>query len=347
MARQSYFVLFAAVALTTGGCASTPPISVNYYLPQGSLQIDVVRTVGCDVQDNKYILTTVTPKMVYAADYGKKKTISVRNLDGPLSNVDAAFKFTEDGRLIGLNTTQTGQGSEILKAALALANVVFPGASASGASLKAACQYARDHGKDGVLTVKFALVETFDGLPTKERISPTTEDSERFDNVGVLLDDICLTTNVVKDSGAARITYSGSSRNYVKLPLRQPAHVDIHVKPAALGECESLADDAPALWSGTAMVPQRGTEFDLLIPAAAAFGKQTFGVVLNEAGAVLELKYGKDSGAAAALGTVTEAINTAQSESSIATAAEVKAEADIIFQQERLVRCRADPPKCI
>ena len=108
------------IVLLASGCAKTPDISVNYFLPKSDLQLKVFRTVACDAAKNPVVASTVMPTVSHVADMDTPKSIKVAELDGFLSNSNLEFEFYEDGRLKGINTTSTGQGEPILKSAISL-----------------------------------------------------------------------------------------------------------------------------------------------------------------------------------------------------------------------------------
>ncbi|WP_322051855.1 hypothetical protein [Paraburkholderia bannensis] len=64
---------------------------------------------------------SLNPKPVYSADYDAKNyenglpKIHVKDLDNAMSDTDADFSFTDDGRLKGINVAQTGQASTVVK----------------------------------------------------------------------------------------------------------------------------------------------------------------------------------------------------------------------------------------
>jgi hypothetical protein len=58
------------------------------------------------------------------------------------------------------------------------------------------------------------------------------------------------------------------------------------------------------------------------------------------------VQYVSNSGAAGALGSANSLATIAQGETTSAKVAEVKAEADLIAQQQRLLQCQADPKSC-
>ena len=76
------------------------------------------------------------------------------------------------------------------------------------------------------------------------------------------------------------------------------------------------------------------------------FGKQSFTLTLADSGAVTAVDYGKVSGASGGLNASTSAMGTMVPESTANKAADMKAQADLIAQQQRLVRCQAQPDKC-
>jgi len=93
-------------------------------------------------------------------------------------------------------------------------------------------------------------------------------------------------------------------------------------------------------------VPQQGAEYNLPIPTAPIFGGQTFAVSLGESGEITSLSYGKTSGLGSALGATNDVLGAFKPETTAAKASEVQAEADLIAQQQRLIRCRLSPSQC-
>lgn len=106
-----------------------------------------------------------------------------------------------------------------------------------------------------------------------------------------------------------------------------------------------LTAQGQSIWTGTIQVPLPQT-YLLPIPKAALFGKQSFSLSLSEAGAVTSVDYGKNTGAASALNAAGAIATAAAPETVAAKAAEVKAQADLIAQQQRLARCHANPAQC-
>ena len=135
-------------------------------------------------------------------------------------------------------------------------------------------------------------------------------------------------------SAASYSSSSDSSKDTVLLTLLETANVKVDV----------LAD-GQVIWSGNVTIPGTKT-YQLPIPKAALFGKQAFSLTLSEAGAITSVEYGKNTGAVGPLNVATSAATAAAPETTAAKAADTKAQADLIAQQQRLARCQAQPAMC-
>lgn len=326
-----------AVGLTA--CATMPDVSVKYYLPKATLQTSVVRTIACDVQDNAIIATNVITKMTYTPDDGRSHTISLKSADSVWGNTETGFTLLEDGRLGGFNTTQVGQGGEIAKSAMVFAGAVLAAASADPDIVKKQCQYVRDVGKDKGLTLTFVDRELFatEGPIDSRVLEPSAESAVYFENVKNILGNICLSAKPVGTE--RRIESKPHRRDAFNVVAVNPAKYQVTVKQDGDTACK---DD---VWSGVILVPQHGQTIELPVRRAALFGKQTAAFTFAESGAPTSIKYGKDSGAAASLGAANEILGMATKTDAEDLAA-LKLEADLIAQQQRIIRCKANPAGC-
>lgn len=330
------FIVVVATAL--GGCASTPDVTATYYLPSAMLEVSVIRTVGCDALDNPSVATSVLSKVVYSRDEGQSRQISLKELDGAWTNTEMTVNFYEDGRLSGINTAQTGQGTEIVKSAAVLAAAVMAAAGTPQA-IKDACTLVRKVAKDKGVTLTFTTTEAFDSGSTFSKvIEPAADSAAYYKTLKPVMGDVCL-KGVQRDPKPRRAAFRGDAKGHIMVGLVEPAIFDIHVLQAGNEPCTSR------VWTAPVAVPQRGERYDLVIPKARAFGKQTFAVSVAESGAVTMLKYGKDSGAAGVM-TAGSELAGAFTTTAAEAAARMDAEADIIAQQQRLIRCRTDPTTC-
>jgi hypothetical protein len=100
------------------------------------------------------------------------------------------------------------------------------------------------------------------------------------------------------------------------------------------------------VWSGGVYVPQHGTAYSLPIPEPALFGQQIFELAVEESGAISKVRYAKTGGFGAALTGASDALGLLKDETPTTEAGRLKAEADVIAQQQRLVACKLNPKEC-
>lgn len=334
-------------------CASNPPVTISYYHPRADLVLTVAETVGCDTAETPITAITVTSKMVYTADRSNPQRFAIKNLDGDFSNAEVSVTLSEDGRLTGLNASQAGQGSEILQAAIVIGTAVLGAANGSqDTAIHTACEYIKNNGDKGVITVALARPDPFALDPntraplyvSSEVLGAVDGDKGKYSNIVPLAKTICYSSEPVDKTDQPPVTVDATGRKDYDLKLKQPRLVRLTLRRGA----DALTCDAKGavLWQGDVFVPQYGTPYTLPLPRAPVFGKQSFSVALGESGAVTSLKYGKESGIAPALTTASKAWDAAQPKGTAEKAADAKAEADLIAQQERVVRCKADPRAC-
>lgn len=336
-----------AASTMLGACASTPPVTVNYHLPRADAQVNVLRSVACSKDATEiYVANTVTAKIAYTADPKQRYPIDIRALDGTLANTDIGVTLADDGqRLLGFNVAQTGQGSQIVDALVAVAGVALAGSSGGNdAQLESACEYIANNGKDGVLTLAFSTIETFDSRDSGRKIGVVPQDADRLPFVEAVTGELCLSLAALGGPVEPPVEIGATKTSYQLIKLRQPARMQMAVATDELGsDCKS---PDTAFWKGDVMVPQQGTPYDIPLPKAAPFGKQSVTVGLSEAGALTSLKYGGESGLAPALGSAGKVLDLLTGSTPAQKAAALDAQADLIAQQERLLRCQRDPTTC-
>jgi hypothetical protein len=110
--------------------------------------------------------------------------------------------------------------------------------------------------------------------------------------------------------------------------------------------------DFGAVWQQTIAVPLTGDDdrISVPIPKAATFGTRKFTLALTDYGSISRLQYSATGGvsdAAGAFNTIAGAISDAKKSPTTAQqAAEVQAQADLIYQQQRKATCLAKPETC-
>jgi hypothetical protein len=377
---KSVFLLCGGPLLCA--CAATPDVQMSYYLPKASMSLKAIRTVGCGKDGILYSTTDVVPTTSYSRDDGTLTPLYFQSTGGTFSNADLAVKLADDGRLLGINVTTEGQGEDILKAVAPIVGMILPGGAFASSlyaghfpvppelAAEAACKSVKDHGDKGVLTLTYLAEEKFE---PKEKSSKQIElapgSADYAYTVDRALDPLFLN---VSASQPVRLPVGTSSENLSAsleerahwqsaiadwngttiLRLRQPASVPVCVSAKMGTDCKNAeqngraSSDAPVIWSAAVLVPQRGENYPLPIPKGAQFGSQVFALALSDAGTITTLQYAKKGGAAGVLSGVGAGLGAYKPQSAEDKANELKGEADLIAQQQRLIRCQLDNKSC-
>jgi len=327
------------------GCASTPNVMYSYYPSLSNTTVTVTQTIDCNSDQTALIvLNSATVNTLYSADYSKGPySVQIKKLDGFLADSDVGFNFFEDGRLKSINASTTGQGETILKSAIALGAALAPlgGGARPAKEAIPECAAVKSWGNGKPVTLIYSKNIDYrkddDGKthpfgPPQGAAALYTELNKS--NLLPLLEVVISPPSSIK-SGASYISSSSdSSDDVVLLTLQETANVKVDV--LASGQ---------DFWSSKITIPGKNT-YSLPIPKAALFGKDTFSLTLSEAGAITQIEYGKNTGAAGPLNVATSAAGAAAPGSTADKAAQIKAQADLIAQQQRLARCEANPAQC-
>ena len=145
-------------------------------------------------------------------------------------------------------------------------------------------------------------------------------------------------------------------RGAVTLRLRAPVQYRAKILPAPRAGDHITCDDAAApFWVGQPLVPLTeaaslvelgvpGT-YDLPVPRGVPFGGNNMKLTLAESGSITLLSYGANSGISGAAGAVGAAGGAFQ-QIDVRRAANYEAQANVIAQQQRLIRCQQTPGAC-
>ena len=326
------------------GCASTPNVMYRYYPSHSNSNVTVTQTIDCNTDQTALIvLHSTTVNTLYTADYTKGPySVPIKKLDGFFADSDAGFNFFEDGRLKSINASTTGQGETIVKSAIALATALAPIGGASPPKPTAECATIKSWGGGKPVTLIYTKNIDYGKVAYGARlnIDPTPDTTDLYttlskNNLLPKLQVIINLPSIIKSSANYVPSSSDSSDDVVLLTLQETANVQVDVK--ASGQ---------AIWSGKITIPGMDT-YALPIPKAALFGKQTFSLTLSEAGAITQIGYGKNTGVAGPLNVATSAATAAEAPGSTTNkVTEIKAQADLIAQQQRLAGCEANPAQC-
>jgi hypothetical protein len=338
--RMKAIVSTLVVAMLISGCARTPDLKIGYKLAGADLSLKVARTIICDEANNPVIISSVVSTLTHSSDRAQgQQWLTLKPLSGAFTNADVKLERFEDGRIKGVNATTTGQGEAIVKAiASAIPLLPFDGPATA---FPTECAFIKSAGGGKPLTLTFEGPINLAASPgTWQDIPAEFGSSFYFAKLLAPLGTVCATITETS-SGTAPVELGQEKPNDVKLRLREPGRVSVRVSGAKTGgPCGSAK-----IWDGSFAAGQFGTPYDLPIPRAALFGKQSFAATVSESGALLSVQYGHETGAAQAIGAF-GAMSGALYDTPTEKAAEIKSEADLIVQQQRLALCTAKPAEC-
>jgi hypothetical protein len=346
--------LMLATLTAVAGCSFVPDVEYSYYPAKSTSSINISQAVTCNSDSTALVVVNVpTVNISYAADRDQTPVpFKINDLNGafaPFADTDVSFSFYDDGRLKGINQSTTGQGEAAIKSAVSLATTLAAvGAGAPSTApvkkpkLPICTTLASFGGGKAVTLVYTAEIDASkatDG-PIQLTVSP---DSQALADLLKGAPGMPLLVYTISDpvpTGSGVHPGSSASSNTVKLTLQQTASVNVEIHA-------NYDDNAHSnqIWTGVLVLPTVGT-YDLPIPRAALFGKQSFSLSLAESGAVTSVDYGKNTGASGILNAGAAIAATQAPEAASAQAADIKAQADIIYQTKRLAACRASSTAC-
>lgn len=346
MNTRIYIIIFViAFSLINVGCAHLPDANVRYHLAESKVSFKVVRTIACDSNNNIYISHIVTPDVVHRADTRDSATVVIPliKLKGQYSDTDMKFVFYDDGRLKEFNATSTGQGDAILKTISTLPGILRSIHGEPRAFPKECAAIKKYAGDDPLVLIYHSAVDIRESMFNQDQIIPAIDISKVIlENLGIESGIGLVCAQVVgKITSEPRTDYVKKT-NDVLLELREPGLARIKVKAGGSNGCQK-----ETIWDDTIIVAQFGTSYQLPIPKPTAFGKGTLGATFSESGSLTTVQFLGNTGAEQLLSGINSIGNATKGESIQEKLAATKAEADLIAQQQRLIRCLADPEKCI
>jgi hypothetical protein len=344
--------LFYAAGLMSvlTGCAELPNATITYYLPKSNTTITATQTIACDSAKNPSVTVMLNAKPTYTADYSEagKKSIAIKSLDGALSDTDVTVSLTEDGRLKGINSSQTGQAEAVIKEAVTVAAAIVAVGFVDG--VKPAPNWCASAAASKPVTITYTagpyqykdLVFDKDATPIQMVV----------DSGSLAVYHAVKKTSLGKNLEPALVIHASQEIQPVSeesptagVPVTLP-----RMRKVTLELFWGVDDKFEPMSVGTQdlFLPGEGANrtFALNIPPSAMFGTQKFVLQLADSGAITSIQYVKTTGAASALTAGQDVLAPFKPESTADRAADVKAQADLIAQQQRLAACKAVPSTC-
>ena len=334
--RKSRSVVCLLVLLT--GCASTPQMTYTYFPTKATTWVTVTQTISCNVAKTELIFIN-TPSIVttYASDRNDPILFDASPLKNVFADSELTFNWFDDGRLKSISQSATGEAEAIVKSAFTLLTALgVVGFVRPEVATIPQCSNLPDlsAGKSVTLVYEISVdyrTVTFDQPIT---IPPKAGYGSLFAQFqGANLPTMEYRASTPALDRAVAMQNPGDPTFVFMLKLRRTAQTSVSV----------LAAGSP-IASSSVVIPTT-TELSVPIPMPPLFGKQVFGLTLNEAGSITSLTYNGTNGTAGALNAVNTAVSTL-SPGDAAKAAALKAQADFIAQSARLARCQASPATC-
>ncbi len=329
-------MLMGCATLVLSGCASIPDVTYNYYQATWSSSVVVTQTVGCSAKlDSVMYVHSSTVSTSFGRDSTKPPfKLRIKDLDGVVADAEVAITFTDDGRLKSINQSSTGQGESVIKAFAGVhgtLSALGAWALALDGSPQRDCADIDKWGDKKPISLIYRVSLSAKDVGTTVDLKASAESENLYKKIQSHLPTYSAKVEIDGDVTPVA-QYSGGTSDHVFLELQKTKRIKVTVSSS---KNETV---------GTARVtiPTPDT-YKLPIPKAALFGKQSFAISLTDAGAISSLGYGRTVGTAGAL----NALNAIASlDTPAAEAAELKAVADVLAQQQRIVLCQTKPDQC-
>lgn len=350
-------LLIACLLALLTACGSLPDVKVGYYLPKADLLITVTQSAACQKQSDgswkTSLRSSVEYKPKYSADKREVYRVDLDKLNAWYGKPEVDIAFTEDGRLTAINSKGAGHGE-------ALISGVAKSLSLGGIGIKSFVP--GPHGCDRLVSHNRAHDGKEKGGPTVLSVvlqgssDLSGEAPVEFKPINIAIDDYeamkgDIFGTVVAEVGAAdssvdsRHQFDADKYKGVKIAYRGGASVPVTTLIKDSDGNETLKSVA------TITAPQYGSIHYLPIQKAPLFGENSMELSFSDGGNITKIKYGSDSGANALVGALNTSYETLEDDSQPTTTAqqaeEVKAKADLIYQNERLAQCMLDASICL
>lgn len=327
------------------GCASMPDAKVQYYLPKSSADITVNQTVSCIDTSNPVVETTVGFEEKYFANLNQTKSINFSDLDTFYSTGSAEISFSKDGRLESFNSTSTSAVSDIVTTTISFLDAfgvlgnIQPADQVQSACEKINQVAGQNNGKQLPLSItlksniQFLEERKFKSSPFRITGYPQSFYDKIVPAVGTL--SYVIDVSVPTPAKPVNAPNKGDRAIILVEPLVIPVKVIL----------TSSVNRESTEYYAKISVPQWGTEYSIPVPKPPIFGSNTLNLNLHPSGKIKTLKYGTTNGAKD-LGTTINSISEVLAETDAEKAAALKAEADVLAQQQRLLKCKTIPEEC-
>ncbi|WP_370240155.1 hypothetical protein [Marisediminitalea sp.] len=375
-------VSIMALTFLLGGCASAPDINLGYYVPKVTSTLTTSATFWCTTDSSKkYTLhqnVSHSLKHKYSEDFENLYFINPDKIEGVFTSSEFSMAYN-GSRLGSLTAKSVGEGDKVIDVAIAAvglfkSNVAAPGATSS--DITNACTEIEKYGTKTKLaddTIKLFTTVTNEMTISYKKTGGAANVGHEFDCTKTSVDALCESSDIYKtENSSLDVTLF---KDYIKPPK---VKIKIGDEPKIIQQYNSKCSDSTVTKyiscltdeneivsrqprkvsislendSGNVLlakvplaVPQYGKIFTLPIQHGALFGGTTSSITFAEDGTVKEIQY-NTTGGTESLGTAVSKASDTLKTSSEERAAELKSEADLLYQKQRLEKCKVSPSTC-
>ncbi len=330
-----------------------------------------------------YVITKIEFTPSYSSDLSRGlHFLKVEDFEGDFSKGHFEITLTDDGRLQSFGTEGTSQISEGLKTAVDLVSLGFgadflrwksnnflneePSDAQKMAAqkrlkndykqrIKSACDDVERLGGDKKILsvvrtakIEFEAAEDDAGNyvpgPVNLEVTENSIGESNFEGVVDIFGEL-MQSYSVEPLGEGQIPYKSNAKKgkHNRITLVEPERAIIKVVVERLAKPNDWVQD---IFTTNIFIPQFGETYEVEVPKVPTFGSVATTFKVAENGKLTNLKYTSDPGAAGAQGAIGTIQGLKKEDEATDPIAAAKAQSDLIYQQQRLIRCQTDPADC-
>ncbi|WP_425655732.1 hypothetical protein [Roseobacter sp. EG26] len=282
----------------------------------------------------------MSPMISNSADLNAAYELDFSEMKGPFTDPTIAVTYFSDGRLKGINATQTGVAKQVIESSLkTVASTLRADVLKDRVDDFDPCATIKKLGVKNVLTLEYSA-EIAVSSAARQEISPIGSSQYYHDLFADKIGDLHAHVEWSKIQRLKPPITHDTENSLVTLTARQLSKVSFGIHTTLKNS------ERDNIWQGAVLMALPGNEYQIPIPKKPAFGTQEFEVLFADSGALEKLKYASTSGTNEAAGLAGTVISEIEGPSAAQEAAAIKAEADLIQQRQRLANCRLNPANC-
>jgi hypothetical protein len=357
-------IVAAAIVLSgLSACARIPAVDYKYAPSTGLVSVSVVQSLACSNDGKRVVVSNAQPTITpsYQADVSQPPwDIDIADNRNDTADTNFTLARWDDGRLKSINSVSTGQGETIVKDVVAIGAAVVAVAGTApgtkGAPILGVCTRLKSLNKDGVASITYAGQYFLDDLRNKspQPLRPTAGSTDTFaylnyPDIGPLQVTMAVLTTKVGEGSAQEYDMQPA------MPAIKSMNADngddyyfLKLQKIRMATLSVLDRHGSPLGAAQVLVPSTDLKeaWELPIPKAKTFGSTTFALSVAESGAVTSVQYVRNTGAPALLNGASAIASAIKPTTTADKLAQLKAEDDLIAENNRHAKCVAQSDQC-